>query len=144
MPKWVRKGECSNCGYCCIFSFDPVGVFIPNPNVDKRELLEVRGFKESENEGVKGLMKFAEVYLPCPQHQNNRCAIYDHRPHLCQTFPETPSQITNTPCSYWFEDETGEQLPIGGDGSPHGKNFENYRILQKLRPEPRQEDPSKI
>ena len=134
MAKWIRKGECSHCGWCCVFSFDPILMFFPKGDARRDEFLKVRGFREAVNEGVPGFISSAEAYRPCPQHVNNKCAIYDNRPQVCREFPHNPDQIKNTPCSYWFEDADQKELPIGGDASPYGKSFENFRLTQKMAP----------
>lgn len=137
MPNWVRKGECNHCGWCCIFSFDPVGVFFADKDKKRNELLQVRGFRPAENEGEQGYMAYGDVYLPCPQHIDNKCAIYEKRPELCRTFPLLPTQVVGTPCSYWFEDEEGKELPVGGDASPYARKYGNFEVLKRMGAKPR-------
>lgn len=118
--KWVRHGDCNHCGWCCKFSFDPVMMFFPNPDERRAEFLKVRGFWEASEGRDKGLAAWGQVYLRCQYHtDDNKCVIFDkpERPRMCHDFPETPQQVKNTPCSYWFEDSEGNT--IGGDGSPY-------------------------
>lgn len=138
MTQWVRKGECNHCGWCCIFSFDPVGVFFSDRDPKRNELLQVRGFKPAENDGERGYLAYGDVYLPCPQHKDGRCSIYEKRPELCRTFPVMPSQIIGTPCSYWFEDAEGQALPAGGDASPHPRRHQAFDVLKRMGAQPRQ------
>ena len=132
MAKWVRKGDCNHCGWCCIFSFDPVLMFIPKDGGRQDEFMKVRGFRPAVHEGKEGWLSHAEAYRPCPQHKNNGCLVYDKRPAICKDFPWMPDQIKNTPCSYWFEDEDGKEMPIGGDASPHGLQYNNFESLKRM------------
>ena len=121
---WARKGECNNCGYCCRFSFDPLQVVFPlGVDLKRDAFLRVRGFVEAREGGAKVLAKTARVYDRCQYHSDVGCGIFGRpeRPAMCSEFPVKPSQVIGTPCSYWFEDPTGSEAPVGGDGSPHGQ-----------------------
>lgn len=133
MPKWVRKGGCIDCGYCCVFAINRSKLFMKAPSEQDREFLLTRGFKPTVTPtGEVGLEIMAEAYVPCPQHQNNRCAIYDKRPEACKIFPQYPEQIVGTPCSYWFEDEEGKEKPIGGDASPYARRWAEFRNMVSM------------
>ena len=136
--RWVRKGECNNCGYCCRFSFDPVRLFFPNPTAKLEQFLRIRGFLDEVDQGERGVASFARVYLKCQHHIDDKCAIFNspERPQMCHDFPEKPSQVIHTPCSYWFEDADGREKPIGGNGSSYGDDgepdYEAITVLQKM------------
>ena len=117
----MRKGDCSFCGFCCRFPFDPVALFFPDGDPKLAELLKVRGFVHGTSEGKPGWYSLSLAYQKCPHHINERCALWGkpERPQMCHDFPEKPSQVKATPCSYWFEDEEGVEKPIGGEGSPY-------------------------
>lgn len=115
-------------------SFDPVALFFPAGDPLKDEYFRTRGFRQAVSNGQQGWLSTAELYRPCPEHQNNRCNIYEKRPQICRNFPVSPDQIKNTPCSYWFEDESGENRPIGGDASPYPVNFQNFNITKEMNP----------
>lgn len=128
MVEWVRQGTCNHCGFCCMFSFDPVRMFFPEPDPKRAEFLKVRGFKPASDGGEQGLAAWGQIYLRCQYHTlDNKCAIFDkpERPQMCHDFPETPRQIVNTPCSYWFVDQMGQEPPIGGDASPYPAGKKN-------------------
>lgn len=110
---WVRKGECSHCGWCC----ENIGRFeIVAPTRDKQYAL-IRGARET----AEGMVIAGDFCAPCPQHIDNRCAIYDNRPKTCVDFPSEPNEIVNIPCSYWFEREVdGVVERRGGKESPYG------------------------
>lgn len=133
MAKWVRKGECNHCGYCCIFAVNRVRLFIKEPNEQDKEFLAVRGFKFAATPQGIGWEAIAESYVPCPKHQENRCSIYDKRPETCKLFPQFPEQIIGTPCSYWFEDQEGMEKSIGGDASPFSVKHAKMRELLDLK-----------
>lgn len=133
MAKWVRKGECNHCGYCCVFAVNRARLFIKEPNEVDREFLVVRGFKLAITPMGTGLEIIADCYVPCPKHVNNRCSIYDRRPEACKLFPQSPEQILGTPCSYWFEDEEGKERPMGGDASPYAIKHTKFRELLDLK-----------
>ena len=132
MAKWTRKGDCNHCGWCCIFSVNRSRLFIKAPSDRDREFLLTRGFKPAVTPMGVGLEILAEAYVPCPQHKNSHCAIYDKRPEACRLFPEFPEQIVGTPCSYWFEDEEGNEKPIGGDASPYARRWSEFRETVKM------------
>ena len=121
-PQWVRRGECNKCGWCCNFPFDAVALFFPNGDPRREEFLKVRGFEPAKDGGQNGLMAWGRVFMRCQHHQDdNGCGIFDkpERPQMCHDFPEKPSQVSHTPCSYWFEDEAGVEQPVGGNASPY-------------------------
>lgn len=131
-PNWVRKGECNMCGWCCKFTFDPVAIFVPTPTEEMKDFLKVRGFQAFKSRGEEGLGQYGAVYLPCPKLKDNKCSIHETRPQMCRDFPLRPSQVVNTPCSYWFEDSNGIEKPVGGDGSPHPAEGKDLSIWMKL------------
>lgn len=120
MARWIRRGDCTFCGYCCRFPFDPVTLFFPAGNPKLEAFLRIRGFAVGTVDGQKGQASIGLVYQKCPYHVNDKCALWEkpERPQMCHDFPEKPSQVKNTPCSYWFEDADGVAPPIGGEGSP--------------------------
>lgn len=138
VPKWIRKGECNNCGYCCVFAVNRTRLFIKEPNERDKEFLTVRGFKLAVTPMGVGLEIIADAYVPCPKHVNYRCSIYDKRPEACRLFPEAPEQTLGTPCSYWFEDADGVEQPIGGDASPYGVKHAKFRALLDMKTEARE------
>lgn len=96
-------------------------MFFPNGDARREEFLKIRGFQPKTDNGQAGLVAWGQVYLRCQYHKDSKCAIFDkpERPQMCHDFPEKPSQVKNTPCSYWFVDEEGNEAPIGGEGSPY-------------------------
>ena len=97
-------------------------MFFPNGDKRREEFLKVRGFWPKADGDQPGLAAWGQVYLRCPHHTDDgRCGIFGkaERPQMCHEFPETPKQVVNTPCSYWFEDTDGIEKPIGGNGSPY-------------------------
>lgn len=133
MVKWVRKGECVHCGYCCLFAVNRSRLFIKEPNEQDREFLTVRGFKLAASSLGVGLEYIADSYVPCPKHVDNRCSIYDKRPEACKLFPQFVEQVLGTPCSYWFEDEEGVEKPMGGDASPYAVKHAQFRELLDMK-----------
>ena len=121
MTRWVRKGDCNFCGYCCRFPFDPITLFFPKGNPKLEAFLKVRGFISATSDGEHGQVSHALAYQHCPFHVDEKCALWGkpERPEMCHDFPEKPSQVLHTPCSYWFEDAEGSAAPIGGEGSPY-------------------------
>mgnify|MGYP001612643283 CR=1 FL=1 len=93
-----------------------IGIFLKD--VADEEYMKVRGFKPAVNGEAKGWMAAGPVLLPCPQHKENRCSIYETRPQSCRDWPVSPEQVTGTPCSYWFEDTEGVEKPVGGGVAP--------------------------
>lgn len=130
LPGWERRGECNNCGYCCQFE-GPVRRMYPVTSKQAERYYRVRGHKVVDNPG--GPFKMALLLLhamaPCPEHRpqtsldgpGGTCAIWHERPKACRDFPERPTQIEGTPCSYYFELQVpGAPLQYrGGMGSPH-------------------------
>ena len=118
---WARFGECNHCGWCCTVASQTLVTVQFGPTSDV-EYYRTRGFALDHREGVPVAGRvMADVLIPCPQHAEYRCRIYDDRPTTCRAFPISPKQIVRSPCSYWFErvrdDGTVERL--GGLGSPH-------------------------
>lgn len=145
MVKWERNGTCTFCGYCCRFPFQPTPLFFPKGNAKLDQLLKIRGFVPASSDGTSGNMCYSLSYQKCPHHVDEKCDLYGkpERPQMCVDFPETPSQVRNTPCSYWFEDESGEQAPIGGEGSPYPSGSlgmsDSPTSINVLAPSPEQE-----
>lgn len=131
---WQRRGECNRCGYCCRFSFDPVQLFFPNGDAKREAFLKLRGFSPAHDGEQAGLSRWARIYDQCEHHVADGCAIFgqDARPQMCADFPSKPSQVVGTPCSYWFEDSSGREPPVGGDGSPHGDSNAKHEDVAGL------------
>lgn len=115
---WARRGECNHCGWCCqntgqVFLAASV---VANGSTDV-EYYRTRGYLISPtDDGNSVCNALVDCRCPCPQHVDNRCAVYDSRPRTCQEFPKHPTQIVYTPCSHWFEQEG---VRVGGTGSPY-------------------------
>lgn len=115
MP-WTLRGECNHCGYCCRF-LGPI-------------VLTMTWAADEEPDQAYWLLRGATItgktvrycchsLLPCQVYDEpaKRCGTYETRPAICRTYPVRPEQIEGTPCSYWFENERGEQR--GGGASPY-------------------------
>lgn len=121
--KWERRGECNHCGYCCEFIGHKIFVFTPQPptgatEVD-RHFFAVRGI-DLVAAGARAALR-VDLFTPCKVYDRaaRRCAIYAQRPVTCQLYPELPTQIVGTPCSYWFERQVAGQVErVGGNGAP--------------------------
>lgn len=124
--RWERKGECNHCGFCCEYlGSQKIGAFVTD--APDEDYLRVRGFRQTERDGVKGWLLTGYIHTPCPQHQANRCAIWLARPKSCSDWPVTPEQILGTPCSYWFERVVdGVVQRLGGAGG-HGVKVASRR-----------------
>ena len=133
MAKWIRRGECNHCGYCCLFAVNRARLFIKEPNAQDREFLIIRGINLAVKPMGVGLEYIADSYVPCPKHVDNRCSIYDKRPEACKLFPQFVEQVLGTPCSYWFEDEEGVEKPMGGDASPYAVKHARFRELLDMK-----------
>ena len=133
MAKWIRRGECNHCGYCCLFAVNRARLFIKEPNAQDREFLIIRGFNLAVTPMGVGLEYIADSYVPCPKHVESRCSIYDKRPEACKLFPQFVEQVLGTPCSYWFEDEEGVEKPMGGDASPYAVKHARFRELLDMK-----------
>jgi Fe-S-cluster containining protein len=112
-----RHGECNSCGWCCQFVVVQ-RVTIPSSEVtpESEHFYGLRGAIK----GVDGKLRLVQhAFVPCAAHDNigKRCGSYETRPKTCETFPSLPEQIEGTPCSFWFEGDSGERR--GGLGSPH-------------------------
>ena len=124
MAEWVRHGDCSNCGYCCIF----LGSLVLTLGLDKPDLefMNVREISSHTDPTTGETIAYKKINLhaPCPAFSGvvdePGCTIYKHRPKTCRDFPLTPTEIIDTPCSYWFEmEDTGITTKVGGKGSPY-------------------------
>jgi Fe-S-cluster containining protein len=143
--EWTRHGECSNCGYCCVFQ-GPLAVrtdvskVTSGPDASAWRFLEYRGYRVSLGGAAS---KQALVWSPCAKHEKGvtldgkplaphtapgcspltpggRCTVYTERPTVCRDFPQAPGAIEATPCSYWFEKVVdGRVVRRGGLGSPY-------------------------
>jgi Fe-S-cluster containining protein len=105
---WVRKGECNGCGFCCEIITQVHLDFVLNDP----DWIKVRGLPPNGR-------KLYLINDPCPQleQETKRCKIYENRPQLCKDFPQEPDDITNSPCSYYFENtETGEIVTGSNQG----------------------------
>lgn len=129
---WERHGECNHCGHCCHFRFGKIEAFLAQPDEKQAELMRMLGFRDAEREGKKGLLRMTSLSAECPNHQQDRCAIYEHRPAICREWPTSPEQVRGTPCSYWFEDMEGKEKPVGGEGSPYGSQVLAAKVLKEL------------
>jgi len=120
-PKWERKGECNGCGACC-----HALLFNIKLTVDSRAMHPppldpywgIRGVtRRNDGKGGMVLQFVGDLLNPCPKYSfdQKNCTIYETRPKWCADFPTDPSQIQNTPCSYWFE--RGSEI-VGGSGAP--------------------------
>jgi Fe-S-cluster containining protein len=85
-------------------------VRIENPQgLSDVEYYRVRGFRIVHIDGVAVAARGTVWHrCDCPQHQENRCAIYPTRPKTCQDFPTSPDQIKGTPCTYRFVEEDAD------------------------------------
>lgn len=69
------EGSCKHCGRCCrYYVFEP-WMF----KHDMQWLSDVGGRMAGE--------KYALVYRPCPQLENDDCKIYDRRSQFCREWP---------------------------------------------------------
>lgn len=118
-------GTCNGCGWCCQFDGIQRNVLIPlsgRRTVDgsDRRFYELRGGVADAAGSVVRYTTY--LFCPCSAHDavSKRCVDYDGRPQACRDFPQTPEQVEGTPCSYWFEDDsgTGGIVRRGGTGSP--------------------------
>lgn len=117
--KVIRKGACSGCGFCCKVI---VRAGIDGDEIEDQEFAEVRGYPKKGEP-----MKWYNAYDPCPLlDAANRCKIYANRPRTCKDFPIHPDQIVDSPCSYRFYDEDGNEI------SP-GRNYEGYEEYDPKR-----------
>lgn len=98
----IRKGECNDCGFCCVV-IARVELQFTFENDDPR-FKQIRGI---EPNGTKQV----DVVDPCPQHTGIGCRIHSTRPQTCRDFPTHVDEIRGSPCSYWFEDEEGNVIP---------------------------------
>lgn len=132
---WERKGECNGCGHCCQMIMRDVLVRTDEQVARDAAYYQARGFQRLMVDGEPRHVLWAWVHAPCPELRTkveqwgygavytHKCAIHEHKPETCQTFPRIPQDIVGTPCSYWFErveDElTNRVTRAGGTGSPH-------------------------
>lgn len=125
---WTRRGRCNGCGYCCQFSGRTVAHLVARTLEGTGQpdwaYYEARDFNiQRMADGTYDVAFPCHLMAPCPQHdvEKQRCRIYETRPETCQKFPEFPSQVLGSPCSYWFEREraNGELERQGGEGSPY-------------------------
>lgn len=130
--KWTRQGECNHCGACCLFLHnDPIqlGIDVKETSDDRKKLLALRGFRPNDPQNLTQVTAPIFLYNPCTEYRfpyagyNGSCRIWGQveRPQACTDFPSRPSQIINTPCSYWFERPNGHGgvHSVGGQGSPY-------------------------
>lgn len=110
--KLIRKGYCSGCGFCCKVI---ARAGIDGEDTEDEEFAKIRGYP-TKGEGTK----WYDVYEPCPLlTAANKCSIYANRPRTCEEFPIHPWQIEDSPCTYHFFDEAGEEV------NP-SRNYEGY------------------
>lgn len=123
---WTRHGTCNNCGHCCqTFARQPVVRDLSR--VDDPAFYEARGFAPHVVDGRVYSMLWVDLLSPCPQHRDQRCAIYDTRPLTCQDYPRHPRDIVGTPCSYWF---AADHVVAGGLGSAHPTTLATWLALE--------------
>jgi len=112
MSHWVRKGECTHCGYCCTVAVPEVTVAYPTAKFQPSfsdDYWKVRGVKRTTTRDGTQLLQFTGILInPCPKLDASiptaPCTIYESRPDYCRTWPTVPEQIKGTPCTYWFEE----------------------------------------
>lgn len=99
-PQVIRKGECNNCGYCC--------VVISRVKMDFSSMNDQPFFaaRDIPTDGIK----WFDVVDECKHHVDDSCNIHSTRPQTCRDFPTNPEDIRDSPCSYWFEDEDGNRV----------------------------------
>lgn len=106
MNTWTRKGECNRCGWCCQYE---IAVRIKVNISRDPDYYKVRGHQLFADGTARSL---AYIGYPCPKfdEKEKSCMIYSERPRTCIEFPNSPDQVEDVPCSYWFE-------RVGSDGS---------------------------
>lgn len=121
---WTRLGECNHCGHCCQSVGAMEHVVGPGQAPDPA-FLDAHGYTLG-SDGTR--RKWLTLTDPCPQHEGERCRIYDTRPETCRSFPEKPDNLELTPCSYWFESTIvpGSIVRWGGQGSPYPHRLRAY------------------
>lgn len=107
----TRHGECNHCGWCCEHEGQTTAQVANPKGINDPDYYRQRGYVLTHLEGVV-VQAHRVVWMraPCPSHVDERCGIYETRPQTCHNFPVSPKQIAGTPCSYWFEDETGRRI----------------------------------
>lgn len=98
-----RQGYCKeDCAACCKFLILQV-----NPQYkskDIRRWIESHGIELKEKDG--GL--FAYIPIPCTALDGTKCLIYEDRPEVCRTWPQSQAEIetlkdyTNEECTFFF------------------------------------------
>lgn len=92
--RYLRKGYCSGCGWCCKVL---TRVKISAGDIEDRYYAQARGVPTDKD-------SWHDLYEPCPLLTHaNLCSIYTDRPKTCREFPQRPWQIEDSPCTYFFE-----------------------------------------
>ena len=123
---WERKGACVHCGYCCLFLGSTVVKLDPVQMGGDQALLKLRGatIEETPDGRIQASFK-VPLYAPCSAFDKKAqaakepgCTIQEEKPRGCVEFPAVPTDVLNTPCSYWFERQTeGGIERVGGQAS---------------------------